>query len=1192
MNIETLLDVYMLFAAGVGLFLCIYRYVETPRKVYVFSTLFFLAHFISDYYWTIYLLIMSDYPNISALLAYFGWNVSYIFIILLIFTFQSKEESRFITPLMFIPIPINIAQYILYMQFGGFINNTWQGITCTLISVLCIRSLVYWRKQRKNGVVFPWFQLAALLFMVAEYSMWTVSCFDWEIEGTLYNIFTFINITVSLFMCWTVKKSFEQKEDVRDTKNEIGPRFRMVFQVLVAAIICICCAGGYIYARRMKNEMALLRTESAAESDPTGIAITLFAISLIFAVVIVLLMLIVQLYYRYKKKKFVVEFRKKGRFNFLFTLSITFVFMVVAVIYTSTLLFREASSSLLGKCEDEVASISATLSNYLDTARSVLWVTADSIDQMRVNGIENDKIHEILRVESRNQADQFDENFTGIYGYIRGEYLDGLDWEAPEGYDPVQRDWYRDAVWAGGDVAIVSPYVDAQTGNVIISICKLLTDKESVVSLDVTLNYIQDLVSEINVNGCGYGMIIDKNGMIISHPDREMNGHYVGDVLGTDAFLNEVLAIQNGSLDIDIDGERNTVFVYEVDDQWYTVVVVERNELFSDIYLKLVVNTSVYLLIFSLITFFYFMSYKNEQSANRRMEELIKESQKQEYEARILKLEKSAADEANKAKSRFLADMSHEIRTPINTVLGMNEMILREADDANILEYADSIRTSGKTLLNLINSILDFSKIEDGKMDIVPVDYKTAEMVRYLYASVAERAAGKGLEFTVSVDPLIPVALHGDDMRLTQVIMNLLTNAVKYTQEGKIEFSLKNAGRNDDSIMLRVEVKDTGIGIRSEDMPKLFESFERLEVEKNRSIEGTGLGMSIVTRLLSMMGSKLSVESEYGVGSRFYFDIKQGIACDEIIGEFSVTGEGDRADDRADRYHESFHAPEAKILIVDDTKMNLKVASNFLKKTMMKIDTSISGSGALALCSEVKYDIILMDQRMPGMDGTQTMLRLKEDASGLNADTPVICLTADAISGARDTYISQGFTDYLSKPIDGQQLEKMLTKYLPAGKVFYGEEKVVENSGNCFDKEKYKTLAASGMDLESAYKFCQGEENLFKDVLGEYVAEAPEKRSRIVDGYEKKNWKNYSVYTHSLKSTSRLIGATELSEIAERMEKASNDKNEEAIAKEHDKMLMLYEKIVSSIKDYMVESGESASAPVSSEDEILEFSPQ
>ena len=1192
MNVETILDIYMLFSAGVGLFLCIYRYVETPRRVYVFSTLFFLAHFLSDYYWTIYLLIMNDYPNISALLVYFGWNVSYIFIILLIFTFQTKEESRFITPLMFIPVPVNIAQYILYMQFGGFINNTWQGITCTLISVLCVRSLVYWFKHRKNGALFPWFQLAALLFMVAEYSMWTVSCFDWEIEGALYNIFTFFNITVSLFMCWTVKKSFEQKENAHDIKNAIGPRFRMVFQVLVAAIICICCAGGYIFARRMKNEMALMLADPASESDPSGIAITLFGISLIFVVVIILLMLIVQLYYRYKKKKPVMEFRKKGRFNFIFTLSITFVFMVVAVIYTSSLLFREASSSLLGKCEDEVASISATLSNYLNTAKSVLWVTADSIDQMRVNGIGNDKIHEILRVESRNQADQFDENFTGIYGYIRGEYLDGLDWEPTEGYDPVQRDWYRDAVWAGGDVTIVSPYIDAQTGNVIISICKLLTDKESVVSLDVTLNYIQDLVSEISINGYGYGMIIDKTGMIISHRDKAMNGRYVGDVLGTDAFLDAVLSTENGSLDIDIDGESNTVFVYEVDDQWYTVVLVEKNELFSDIYLKLVINTCVYLIIFSLISFFYFMSYRNEQTANRRMEKLTKESQRQEYEARILKLEKSAADEANKAKSRFLADMSHEIRTPINTVLGMNEMILREADDPNILDYADSIKSSGKTLLNLINSILDFSKIEDGKMDIVPVDYKTAEMVRYLYSSVAERAAGKGLEFTVNVDPLIPVALHGDDMRLTQVIMNLLTNAVKYTMEGKIELSLKNVGRNDDSIMLRVEVRDTGIGIHKEDIPKLFESFERLEVEKNRSIEGTGLGMSIVTRLLSMMGSKISVESEYGVGSRFYFDIKQGIACDEIIGEFTVTADNDKAGELSDRYRESFHAPDANILIVDDTKMNLKVVSNFLKKTMMKIDTSISGSGALALCSEVKYDIILMDQRMPGMDGTQTMLKLKEDASGLNADTPIICLTADAISGARDTYISQGFTDYLSKPIDGQQLEKMLTMYLPSEKVLYGEEPVIAHKGNGFDKDKYRILIESGMDLESAYRFCQGEENLFKDVLGEYVAEAPEKRSRIVAGYEGKNWKNYSVYTHSLKSTSRLIGATELSEIAERMEKASNEKNSEAITKEHEKMLLLYDKIVSSIKDYMAESGESASVEIPAEDEILEFSPQ
>ncbi|MBO4905329.1 MAG: response regulator, partial [Lachnospiraceae bacterium] len=980
MNIEMFLNVYTLFAAGVGLFLCIYRYVETPKKIYLFSTLFFLAHFLSDYYWTIYILIMNDDPNISALLAYFGWNVSYIFLILSIFTIQSKEEGRFITPFMFIPIPINIAQYILYMQFGGFINNTWQLLASTTIAVLCTRSLFYWLKNRKNGAGFPRYQFCVLLFTVTEYCMWTSSCFDSALTDNLYNIFSFINFTLDFFIYLSVRRSAGIFDEPDDDKIRINARFRMVFQVLIAFIICICCASGYMFARRMKDRLASLPSELMSDNDYTKIALMLFGISLVFVVIILILMLFVRLYYRYKKNHPVIEQRKKGRFNFLFTLSITFAFMVLAVIYTSTLLFREASSSLLVQCEDEVAGISTTLSNYLETGKSVLWVTADSIDQMRVNGIENDKIHEILRVESHNQANQFDENFTGIYAYINGEFLDGLDWVPPEGYDPVMRDWYINAVYAGGEVTIIPPYVDAQTGDVIISISKMLIDKESVVSLDVALNYIQDLVSQISINGYGYGMIIDKNGMIISHRDKNMNGQYIGDVLGTDAFLDAVLKIKNGSLNIDIDGKKNIAFVSEVDEQWYTVVVVERNEFFSDIYIKLIVNTSVYVIIFFLITFFYFMSYKNEQTANLKMEKLIKESQQQEYEAKILKLEKSAADEANKAKSRFLADMSHEIRTPINTVLGMNEMILREAEDTNILEYADSIRSSGKTLLNLINSILDFSKIEDGKMDIVPVDYKTAEVVRYLYTSVAERASGKGLEFSVKVDPLIPVTLRGDDMRLCQVIMNLLTNAVKYTNEGKVELSFKNAGRNDESVKLHVEVTDTGIGIKKEDLPRLFESFERLDVEKNRTIEGTGLGMSIVTRLLSMMGSKLYVESEYGVGSKFYFDIKQEIVDDEIIGEFSISSENDNINDPSKRYRESFHAPNANILIVDDTKMNLKVAANLLKKTMMNIDTSISGNGALELCRKVKYDIILMDQRMPGMDGTQTLHKIREDS--------------------------------------------------------------------------------------------------------------------------------------------------------------------------------------------------------------------
>ena len=574
------------------------------------------------------------------------------------------------------------------------------------------------------------------------------------------------------------------------------------------------------------------------------------------------------------------------------------------------------------------------------------------------------------------------------------------------------------------------------------------------------------------------------------------------------------------------------------------------------------------------------------------MEELILSKQRQEYEAKVLKLEKSAADDANKAKSRFLADMSHEIRTPINAVLGMNEMILRETDSESIKEYAGNIRSSGRALLSLINSILDFSKIEDGKMEIVPVDYSVVDMIHYLQNSIAERAAAKSLQFIVNVDPSIPRTLHGDDMRVSQVIMNLLTNAVKYTKTGEVRLTVKNSGISDGDLLLYVEVKDTGIGIKEEDMPKLFESFERLDKEKNRNIEGTGLGMSIVTRLLTMMGSRLSAESKYGEGSTFSFVIKQGIVDETPIDDTYVKlSAGNQAKSEA-AYHESFTAPEGRILIVDDTKMNLNVAKNLLKKTLLIIETALSGDEALTLCASKKYDVILMDQRMPGLDGTQTLHLIKEQFEGYNIDTPVICLTADAISGARDRYLAEGFSDYLTKPIEGSELEKMLLKYLPAEKIIKGENQItfdLESEKEAVKEESFiEKFKALGIDTDKGLSYCQGDSDMYENIVSEYVKEMPERSGHLKECFETSDWNNYCVYIHSLKSTSKMIGALSLSDKALKLEEAANKEDADFIKENHAEALDIYINLANKMADIL---GIDLSKN-DKEDDIMEFLPE
>ena len=396
-----------------------------------------------------------------------------------------------------------------------------------------------------------------------------------------------------------------------------------------------------------------------------------------------------------------------------------------------------------------------------------------------------------------------------------------------------------------------------------------------------------------------------------------------------------------------------------------------------------------------------------------------------------LRKQRKIADDANEAKSHFLANMSHEIRTPINAILGMDEMVLRTSKEKEVLEYAEDIQISGKTLLALINDILDFSKVEEGKMEIIPVQYEPGAMKNDLVNMIRERAEKKDLALKVDFDSNIPRLLKGDEIRIKQCALNLLTNAVKYTKEGSISLKIGFSEADEGNINLEVTVEDTGIGIRPEDMKDLFSPFIRIDEEKNRNIEGTGLGISITKRLLELMGSELKVDSEYGKGSVFSFSVKQEVLNRKPSGNYDVKVDTDSR--KKKEYKELFHAPDARILVVDDIKMNILVFTKLLRNNKMQIDTASSGPEAIKMASEGSYDIIFIDHLMPEMDGIETLQHMKE-AEG--SDKPVyIALTANAISGAREMYLDAGFVDYVSKPVEGEKLEKLIKSYLPPEKL-------------------------------------------------------------------------------------------------------------------------------------------------------------
>ena len=529
---------------------------------------------------------------------------------------------------------------------------------------------------------------------------------------------------------------------------------------------------------------------------------------------------------------------------------------------------------------------------------------------------------------------------------------------------------------------------------------------------------------------------------------------------------------------------------------------------------------------------------------------------------------KEIAQEANRAKSDFLANMSHEIRTPINAVLGMDEMILRESTDSKILEYASDIKLAGSMLLSLVNDILDFSKIESGKMDIVPVDYNLGIMLSDTVDMIRSRAEEKKLQLEFKIEPNTPVHLHGDEVRLRQIITNILTNAVKYTPEGKVILTVSGKKVSTEAVQLYVSVKDTGIGIKKEDIGRLFHSFERVEESRNRNIEGTGLGLSITMRLLNLMGSRLEVESTYGEGSDFYFYLEQKQLDDEVIGE-DIQKYCENEKGKISISTEQFYAPNAKILVVDDNEMNLKVFLGLLKKHGMQIDTAMSGKECLERIEKNAYHIIFMDHLMPEMDGVETLRRIRELKTNQSKDAVIIILTANAVSGAREMFLQEGFADYLSKPIIAVKLEKMIRKYLPEELLLENdlgqkEEIPVESGEHVKDAQSEDSF----VDWNKGKALCMGDEEFYRDILQIFI-DSPS-AMELRQYYEEADFEKYRIKIHAIKSNLANIGAMVPSDMAKQLELAlKNENNVSYVQENHDEFMTVYERVVAEVKTYL-----------------------
>ncbi|WP_051656633.1 cache domain-containing protein [Butyrivibrio sp. AE3004] len=776
---------------------------------------------------------------------------------------------------------------------------------------------------------------------------------------------------------------------------------------------------------------------------------------------------------------------------------------------------------------------------------------------------------EILN-DSQEIIDYLD-RITECYNQISASYIANKDfeqvvymntgWRPESGFKVEDRQWYMDTINSEDGFNISTPYIDAQTGNYCITFSERVYDNKTgeflgVFGIDFYIDKLVEILGS-SYSENSYAFLTDSRGTIINHPHGtyQMTGkkstnianlpyHKAGDDEGKvivftdyDGVLKVLIAKKTKVADFTVFVAFNFFTIYGRTILYGTIAFL------SSIICILV----IYHLLGSLIKWQEEMNNKLQDSAD-------------------------AAIAAGKAKSDFLAMMSHEIRTPINAIIGMNEMILRENKRDDIKGYANNIQSASKTLLSLINSILDFSKIEEGKLEIICVEYETIPLLVDIINMISARIKKTDLEFKLNIDPHLPRGMFGDDFRIKQIILNLLTNAVKYTEKGCVTLSIEGTPIDKKYVEIDVRVSDTGIGIKDTDINKLNASFQRFDQKRNRNIEGTGLGIAIVTSLLEMMGSTLLVKSVYGEGSEFSFVLKQKVTdwCD--IGEINEETLITNTEDHNERFLVAEHAD---ILVVDDNDMNLSVMKSLLKRNKIDPDFASSGAKCIEYVSFKHYDIIFLDHMMPEMDGIETLQNLKKQ-NLLKNDTTVIALTANAVVGAKEEYLLAGFNDYLSKPVDTVALEKTLAKYLPSFKYSYidkaaqTKDTTTENDLLVFDKEEIsktdklyinKLKDLHYIDTVFALSLC-GSESVYISVIRMFMRTADNNKKKLAEYIENHQNKEFVLAIENTKNSARLIGAIELGNLSKELEKKAKENNIEAIREKTDLIFEWYDRII------------------------------
>lgn len=500
-----------------------------------------------------------------------------------------------------------------------------------------------------------------------------------------------------------------------------------------------------------------------------------------------------------------------------------------------------------------------------------------------------------------------------------------------------------------------------------------------------------------------------------------------------------------------------------------------------------------------------------------------------------------AISAAQHARDIFLMNMSHELRTPINTILGLNELILRESQEDAIKEYALDIRHAGNVLLTLVGDILDYTRLQAGQMEITEGIYDLSSLLNDLINGISVQLRKKKLDLKLDIAKDIPHKLSGDEIHIRQIISNLLSNAVKYTERGTVTLHLGWTKRGEDEIEMDLAVKDTGVGIREKDIDRLFGVFQRMDTLDRNTNDSTGLGLAITNRLLEMLGGRLEVQSTRGKGSVFSFKLIQKVTDATPLGDFEK--QYTESLHSARNYKNKFIAPMGRVLVVDDNAMNLAVAQGLLKETRLQVDVANSGEKCLELLRRKTYHVICLDHMMPVMDGVETLHAIRKLEGNPSADTPVIALTANAVAGAREYYLQEGFQDYLTKPIDADKFESMLIRYLPDNVVYLNQDQnTPDENGQELEAAigmMESRLSGIGFNVRNGLKYMGNDIKLYDKVLHDFHLILQEKEDALRGFLKKRDMPGYAIIVHSLKGNARNVGADDLADEAFELEKMS-----------------------------------------------------